>query len=295
MKRAAIYAHYDEAAELKPYVVHILESLRQVCSSIAFVSTACLPRAELAKLDGLVTSVQLKENIGLDFGMWQSALSGLAIDGLDELLLVNSSVIGPVFPLLPILDEMARAPVDFWGMTESKEIKWHLQSYFLCFKRPVLSSGQLSKFFSSVLPYRDKEAIILSYELGLTSYLVDQGFRAGSFCSPQRVTDRAARRQFNKRRNLTLFCPRALLEAGMPFVKVSLFRDNPIRVRLGSVYSLLERMSFDMTLLPKPRQVPVRAEAKGFWSWMRQRVASSGNSDRDFSVPRKSSRPSAPR
>src|SRR3954452_7881501 len=167
MKRAAVYAHYDEAAEVKPYALLILRALREVCSSVAFVSTASLPPAELAKLEGLVTNVHLKENVGLDFGMWQAALSGLTLDEFDELLLVNSSVIGPVFPLLPILEEMGRAPVDFWGMTESREIKWHLQSYFLCFKREVLRSGELAKFFSSVLPYRDKRAIILSYELGL--------------------------------------------------------------------------------------------------------------------------------
>src|SRR3954447_20053622 len=98
MKRAALYAHFDEAAEIKPYVVLVLRALREVCSSVGFVSTACLPPAELAKLEGLVTSVHLKENVGLDFGMWQMALSGLALEELDELLLVNSSIIGPIFP-----------------------------------------------------------------------------------------------------------------------------------------------------------------------------------------------------
>jgi lipopolysaccharide biosynthesis protein len=255
MKRIAVYAHYDESGEVKPYVVLVLRELAATCEQVLFVSTATLPDGELDKLRGLVSTVKLKENIGLDFGMWQSALPGLDLSEADELLLLNSSIIGPVFPLAPILEEMARAPFDAWGMTESHSIKWHLQSYFLCFKKSVLVSGHLQRFFRSVLPYKDKQAIILSYELGLTAYLVDQGFRVGSVgaLARMRVSKSVRDRLVNRRRDPTLFHPDILLANGMPFVKVSLFRDNPGRVPLEPVYDLMRRQSFDCAVVPVAR------------------------------------------
>ena len=249
MKRLAVYAHYDEAGEIKPYVLTVLVALARECESVVFVSTASLSRGELSKLDGLVTNVQLKENVGLDFGMWQSALAGLPLAELDELLLVNSSVVGPVFPLADILQKMADAPLDFWGMTENHVIKWHLQSYFLCFKKRVIASGHVQRFFASVLPYRDKQALILSYELGLTAYLSDYGFRGGSFATIAGVPSGAA--SFAKKaKDPTLFHPDRLLRCGLPFVKVSLFRDNPGHVALEKVTALMEAADFDTKLVP---------------------------------------------
>jgi rhamnosyltransferase len=257
MKRVAVYAHYDEAGEVKPYVLLVLRELAATCAQVLFVSTAStLAASELDKLRDLVSSVTQKENIGLDFGMWQSALAELALEDVDELLLVNSSVVGPVFPLAPILEEMALAPFDVWGMTESYSIKWHLQSYFLCFKKAVLTSGHLQRFFRSVLPYRDKQAIILSYELGLTAYFVDQGFQVGpvTALARMRIPKAVRHRLVNRKRDATLFHPDTLLANGMPFVKVALFRDNPGKVSLEPVYELMRRQSFDCSVVPFRRQ-----------------------------------------
>ncbi|HKO52604.1 MAG TPA: rhamnan synthesis F family protein [Polyangiaceae bacterium] len=262
MKRIAVYAHYDADDQVKSYVLLVLRELAATCEQVLFVSTSALPDRELDKLHGLVSSVKLKENIGLDFAMWQSALSGLELHDVDELLLVNSSIIGPVFPLAPILEEMTLAPLDVWGMTECHVTKWHLQSYFLCFKKSVLASGELQRFFSSVLSYKDKQAIILSYELGLTAYLVDRGFRVGSFGALARmqIPKSVRRRLVKRRRDPTLFHPDVLLQNGMPFVKVSLFRDNPGRVPLGPVYELMRQQAFDCTVVPvaRPAREPGR-------------------------------------
>ena len=56
-------------------------------------------------------------------------------------------------------------------MTDSFEIRWHVQSYFLVIKRRALQSLAFSQFFNAVLPYRDKDQVIRSYELGLTRFL----------------------------------------------------------------------------------------------------------------------------
>ena len=250
MKRVALFAHYDGQAEVRPYVSFFLRALKEVCAEIRFVSTALLSDAELDRVRPYCSSVvSLIENRGYDFGMWQHELGSLELTGVDELILTNSSFFGPICPLAPILDQMGRAECDFWGMTDTFEIDWHLQSYFLVFKQAALSSSAFATFFKSVLPYKNKEQLIRSYELGLSRFLIEQGLRAAAFIpvgawlsSPEARTKLARRR-----RNPTLFQPLALIAAGMPFVKVQLLRDNPLGVPLGPVLRAMRESGYDMS------------------------------------------------
>jgi lipopolysaccharide biosynthesis protein len=247
MKRLAIFAHYDGDVEIKPYVVTFLRSLREICDEIVFVSTTALSEVELEKVRQFCERTQLRANAGYDFGMWQHALSALDLSNVDELVLTNSSVFGPVYPLAPIFEQMAERDCDFWGMTDSFEIRWHLQSYFLVLKRQALSAPAFAQFFSGVLPYRDKEQVIRSYELGLTQFLREHGLKPDAFVPMASWLESPLRRArvCAKRRNATLYYPLQLLRAGMPLVKMQLLRDNPARVSLTRVQQTMAAAGYD--------------------------------------------------
>src|SRR5687768_7677270 len=102
MRRLALFAHYDPDSEVKPYILYYLERLRVDCARIVFISTSPLPEAEIEKLESRADRVLLKENVGLDFGMWQYAVERENLTGYDELVLTNSSIFGPIYPLTPI-------------------------------------------------------------------------------------------------------------------------------------------------------------------------------------------------
>ena len=249
--RLGVYAHYDPRGEVKDYVVYCLEALRPLCDRLIFVSTA--PLDEEARRRARLRSDVLLErsNVGLDFGMWQAALSREVLADHDELLLVNSSVFGPLWDLAPIVARMNARACDFWGMTENFEPDWHLQSYFLMFKQPVLRSSIFADFWASVLPYRDKFQVIRSYEVGLSLLLSDAGF-LGEAAVPNRALfppepwDLFYR---YKRRNATCYYPERLLDRGMPFVKAHLLRDNPINIRLGPVWQHIQSSAYDERLI----------------------------------------------
>jgi rhamnosyltransferase len=234
---------------VKAYILSYLEALRAECDAVIFVSTASLSDAELAKLSPWCKKATLRENVGWDFCMWQSALAELDLSSCDELLLVNSSVFGPLFPLRPIFEEMSRRDCDFWGMTDSFEIAWHLQSYFLLLKRPAFTSERFKTFFDGVLPYRDKDQVIRSYELGLTRFLQEGGLVPAAFVpmASWLKSEAAKQRLCARRRNATVFYPMELLRAGMPLVKVQLLRDNPVRVWLRPVLKAMRESGYDMS------------------------------------------------
>jgi lipopolysaccharide biosynthesis protein len=252
MKRLAIFAHYDGHAEVKRYITFYLEALREHCTDITFVSTAPLPEAELAKVRPYCGTTLLMENVGFDFGMWKHALDRTEAGDFDEIVLTNSSIFGPLWSLGPAFERMTRSSCDFWGMTDNLEIAWHIQSYFLVFKRPVLVSSAWKAFWSAVLPYRDKAQVIRCYEVGLTIYLVENAFRAEALVPIRTLPPFPFPKNLYKRKrnkNPTAFYPTLLLERGMPFVKVELLRDNPAAIALGPTQRAIDEARFDRGLI----------------------------------------------
>ncbi len=255
MNRVALFAHYDSQAEVKPYVVTFLRGLREVCNEIVFVSTAALPDRELEEYDLFAaarsfatTSATILPCGGLP------ALSELDLSVVDELVLAQC--FGPIYPLAPIFEQMAERDCDFWGMTDSFEIRWHVQSYFLVIKRRALQSSAFSQFFDAVLPYRDKDQVIRSYELG--GLLREHGLKPGAFV-PMASWLRSPLRRAHvcaKRRNATLYYPLQLISAGMPLVKVQLLRDNPARVSVVLVLQAMAAAGYDMSLVQFDRSAP---------------------------------------
>ncbi len=251
MRRIAIFAHYDPDQRIKGYVVRHLLALREVCAEVHFVSTAGAPAEEMAKLDGIVASCRLCENLGYDFGMWQRATQDLVLGDLDELVLTNSSVFGPIFPLAKVFDRMQDSACDFWGLSDNLDYEYHLQSYFIVLRRRLLRSGHLERFFASVLPYQYKHQVIRSYEVGLTHYLLDQGFVPDVVAS---VLDQGLRL---RGLNPALFAPMAFLDRGVPYVKVELLRDNPHQIPLAKVRARMAALGYPMNLVevePQPRR-----------------------------------------
>jgi len=251
LQRVALFAHYDGQGEVKPYIVELLRRLQPHCAEILFVSTAGLSEAELAKVQPFCSRSIAQPNLGYDFCMWQAALRELDLAAIDELLLTNSSVFGPLVPLGPAFERMTASNADFWGMTDNFAMAWHLQSYFLVLKKRVLCSPSFARFFASVLPYEDKWQVVRSYELGLTQFLVEQGFAAAAFApvgcwldSPTAVV-----RLREARLDSTLFFPLELLQAGMPFVKALLLRENPGRVALQPVLRAMRARGYDTSLI----------------------------------------------
>jgi lipopolysaccharide biosynthesis protein len=283
MNRVALFAHFDAENEVKPYVTFYIERLRRECSRIVFVSTASLSQAQKEKLYPYAADVFLKDNVGWDFGMWQHALERVDLGDCDELVLANTSVFGPIFPLGPIFDRMGKDRCDFWGMTDNFECRWHLQSYFLVLKRRVLGSEAFRTFFRNLLPYRSKGQVVLSYEVGFTAYLAENGFAPGAFAATDSWAPWVLRRRMDleRRWNPTLFYPEKLLSLGMPFVKASLLRDNLADLPLEPIYRAMSAAGYDLGLIPfdrAPKSTPLTLRARARRLWQRVAVDSVGTS-----------------
>ena len=174
--RLALYAHYSDTNGLAPSTLFCLQKLRDLGYEICLISNSPISQPEQVSLQDVCSRVIQRENVGYDFAMWKKGMAEYDLTALDELLLINSSIIGPLQPLAPLWDNPAVSQCDFWGLTDNDLFGRHLQSYFLVFRRSVLQSSQFLEFWRSVLLYKDKQQIIQSYEVGLTRWLEEHGF-----------------------------------------------------------------------------------------------------------------------
>lgn len=294
-RRLAVFAHFDQEQRIDDYVVYYLKKLREVSMHIVFVSSAFLPEQELKKIGQIVEKVIVRENIGYDFMSWKVGLESVGrMDAYDELIICNDSVYGPLFPLQETFFQMDKSPCDFWGLTESHDIAYHLQSYFLVFRKSVLSSKIFNYFWEQVEPLADKQEVIKRYEVGLSQALMSHGFSPLAFVSfkptifrifttlfqnislPEIVAEKYRKyspadfflkglkaslsllvnhRRFLRRLNPTHFYWRQCLKNRMPFIKRDLLRSNPANVDIKDYPSYISCHSdYDIDLIQKHLQ-----------------------------------------
>lgn len=263
-RRLCIFAHFSASGNVAPYVLYHLARLREVCGRLVFASNSELRGAAHEHVAALTDRILERPNVGFDFAAWRDALADEDMEAWDMVLLANSSMIGPLRPLAPVLCEMEGRTCDFWGMTRHHEIAPHLQSYFLGFKAPIIRSAAWREFWTSVRDETDKKAVIRDYEVGLTTFFEARGFTSDSLvrgmqfepCDRYVMQRRPTlvpkwRRVDRNEADLTLFAAPELVAAGMPYVKASLVWGANRRQRPRDIARIkaMRDIEYDWSLL----------------------------------------------
>ena len=220
--RIALVCHHDPLGRLRDDLLHYLRALRDAEFSVVLVSNSGALHPEcMAAARTLCAAVLVRRNLGLDFCAWRDAMEHLALPRADtrQVLLANDSVYGPLRPLVPLFARIGDAP-GLWGMTDSRERGFHLQSYFLLAQTDVLHSVAWRDFWRSVRPLPSKWLVVGRYEIGLTQRLLRAGFDCKALFSGMEPGSGTGA-------NPTLRRWHDLLDAGLPFIKRELLRDNP--------------------------------------------------------------------
>lgn len=249
MKRLLCYAHFDVSGQVKPFVKHSLNAMRSKCATTIFVSNSPVIENDRVELLPICSQILLNTNSGYDFYMWKLALEKADLSLYDELILMNSSVYGPVSDMGPVFAEMESLECDFWGITECFQLQPHIQSYFLVFRRPVIASQAFNNFWEGVLPYLNKLQVIQSYEVGLTQWLVESGFKPGVFCSFEKLGNycQTTGKRLRKRDNTSVRHALELLNIGSPFLKRDAVRNR--KVDMTQVLPYLQQHSYPTELI----------------------------------------------
>ncbi|MDQ7084913.1 MAG: rhamnan synthesis F family protein [Sulfurovum sp.] len=227
------------------------------------------------RLNTYCDTVIIRENIGYDFMSYQKGLQSFDYQSFDEVLLCNDSVYGPLYPLENLFTQMQESPCDFWGITDNTDMGYHIQSYFMLIKSPILKSQIFKEFWQNIEVLKSKIEIIERYEVGFSQAMINAGFspsvsttfQASFFqklsiflkkFTPQNILKKL--KSFREGRvklirigkiNATHYFWKALITTGnVPFIKIELLRDNPLGVDIKEVEETIAKHSeYDVTLI----------------------------------------------
>lgn len=209
-KRVAVYLIFPSRGLLASHRVALDYIVRSGYSPVV-VSNLPLSDADQADLRGRCSDLILRPNFGYDFGGYRDAMRLLAPEfkALDYLALFNDSSWFPVRPDLDWLRQAEDLGRDFVGsvcheglparrVQDFSTVPWvvdierpnfHYGSYSLLIAAPLLASPGFAAFWRRFSPTNNKQLTVRRGEIGLTRWVIDNGFSHGALC-PSEGLDR---------------------------------------------------------------------------------------------------------
>jgi len=198
MRRLCIFSFYDPNGTVDDYVVHFLKELSRFTEKILFISNGELDGDARARLAGVVSEIVVRPNTGFDVLAYKEGLARTRWGrGYDEVLLVNHTCYGPIFPFDELFGEMARRSCDFWGVTAHKELTpnpftgkgtlaYHLNANFIAVRARMLGSGEFRRYWKAIEGKDTYEDAILEHEAVFTEHFRRAGFACDCYLDSSR-------------------------------------------------------------------------------------------------------------
>ncbi|MBL0317839.1 MAG: hypothetical protein IPP74_00795 [Alphaproteobacteria bacterium] len=191
--KLCIFCHYDSDNQIADYVVECVSALHRAGCHVYFVSNCpIIDDIYLNRIEPYVAHILLRNNQGYDFGAYFTGYAFAkdeqhSLDHYKSILFVNDSVYGPFYPLEEVFNQMNSSRFDLWGLTDSFNGKYHIQSYFWVFKNEPKVREVLDSYLDPFEMIDDKGAVVGYYEVGICSKMLRNGFNIGAMCPSERV------------------------------------------------------------------------------------------------------------
>jgi lipopolysaccharide biosynthesis protein len=192
LRRIAFYLFYDPEGVVDDYVTYKLHALREHVEHIFVVSNCTLTPEGRDKLESVADTVWERRNVGFDVWAYKEAMETFGMDRLeefDELILMNYTFFGPVFPFSETFERMDAQELDFWGLTAHKSVDpnpfagaegvlpLHIQSHWIAVRKAMFTSVEFQQYWATMPMIRSYDDSILRHEGRFTNYFASKGFR----------------------------------------------------------------------------------------------------------------------
>lgn len=205
VRRAVFYLFYDEQGVVDDYIPYMLSALRDHADSIFVVSNSPLTPEGRSSLEAVADTVYVRENVGFDVWAYREALSVFGWDCLgefDEIILMNYTVYGPVFPFGEMFSRAEASDCDFWGVTAHKSVDpnpfpvsepavlpLHIQSHWIAVRRRMFESVEFRRYWDEMPMIESYVDSIIKHESRFTSHFAACGYRFEVMFPPERYPD----------------------------------------------------------------------------------------------------------
>lgn len=198
IKRCAIFLYYDKQGIVDDYVIYLLNDLNKNIDKLLIVCNGTINEESEKKFRTVTQDILLRANSGFDVGGYREGLFQIGFDNLrryDEIVLLNYTFFGPLYPFKEMFDEMAQRDLDFWGITNHFEVNpdpfgknrygvmpEHLQSHFLVVRKSMILSDEYREFIINMKNPESYVDSICDYESIFQKHFTDLGFKGEAYC-----------------------------------------------------------------------------------------------------------------
>lgn len=198
--RLCIYFFYDKDGIVDDYVAYYLEKMRNFCREICVVVNGNLTGESKQKLLSLCNKLIIRENSGFDAWAYKEALYSYGLENIanvfNEVLFNNFTCFGPIGSFEPMFSKMENSVCDFWGHCRyypsrgqkvgGQPIPEHLMSYFIVFRKNILTSEYFSRYWETLKPINNYDDARLNHEFRLTPYFERLGFISDAYVNQEK-------------------------------------------------------------------------------------------------------------
>lgn len=194
LRRIAIYLFHDAQGVVDDYIPHFLRALAQHVQRTLVVCNGAPDAAGIGALEAVGVEVLIRDNFGFDVHGYREAINHVGVQALadyDELLLLNYTFFGPIFPLVEMFDAMAAREVDFWGISAHAQagspfeagqvMPAHIQTHFLAVRAPLLHAEAFAEYWRTMPPIASYSDSITLHETRFTAHFAALGYRWATY------------------------------------------------------------------------------------------------------------------
>jgi hypothetical protein len=254
--RLAIFIHWSKSDRISNHDQNLIHCLASEFDQVLVVCNRNgTSNRNQPIIDNPDNKIQIIERVneGYDFGGYKDGMLLIRefSDAFSEVLLINNSIFLLKSSLTELMQDVRDIEFDVTSITSSTEETFHLQSYFLHFKKRTLRDSGIWDWFSQLETNSNKRATVTSLEIPFSAQMNVLGFTCGAIWNSQQLVNlmysAAGSNLLNEFRRQTgwivsmrgFFSGQPLnpmhymwphlLELGCPFIKKDLVRGKVIR------------------------------------------------------------------
>ena len=190
-QRLGIYCFYDKYGHAASFIKTFLDDLMDNLDDLIVVVNGQLSDQARQLFSEYTKTIIVRENKGLDAAAYKQAILTLGwekLESYDEVICLNDTVMGPVYPFREMFACMDRKDVDFWGITayagetvDKEQIPTHLQAYWHAYRRSLVSSPAFHEYWETMPLWKDYAEVTRKHEMTFTKHFTDLGFTWASY------------------------------------------------------------------------------------------------------------------
>lgn len=205
INRLVIFFFYDADGVVDRYVPYMLEDINRNCTELFVICNGKLTPEGRETFKKLTPKIMVRENKGFDVWAYKTALEQYGWDELskfDEVVMMNFTMFGPVYPFSEMFNEMNKRDVDFWGITKHHGFPFdpfgtipcgyipeHIQSSFICIRKPMLDSLDFHNYWEKMGEVKSYGDAVGKHEAIFTQTFKNSGFKSDVYIQTDDLKD----------------------------------------------------------------------------------------------------------